>query len=83
MDKLIAAFNSVALASLADAVDLVCGKRGYMDCSIKPRINDKRFCGPAATVLAFVLGQLKTRSTAKKLAVTADAAPASVAQVKQ
>jgi regulator of RNase E activity RraA len=51
MKNLIAGFNLVALASIADAVDLVCGKRGYMDCSIKPRINEKRMCGPAATVL--------------------------------
>jgi regulator of RNase E activity RraA len=51
MKNLIAGFNLVALASVADAVDLVCGKRGYMDCSIKPRINEKRMCGPAATVL--------------------------------
>jgi 4-hydroxy-4-methyl-2-oxoglutarate aldolase len=41
----------VAVASVADAVDKVCGKRGYMDATIKPRINDKRVVGPAATVL--------------------------------
>jgi regulator of RNase E activity RraA len=53
MDKLalIAAFNLVAVASVADAVDKVCGHRGYMDSCIKPRIDDKRICGPAATVL--------------------------------
>ncbi len=51
MNKLIEGFQSVAIASVADAVDLVCGKRGYMDASIKPRINDKRVVGPAATVL--------------------------------
>lgn len=44
-------FEAVAVASVADAVDKVCGKRGYMDASIKPRINDKRVVGPAATVL--------------------------------
>lgn len=48
---LIERFNKVAVASAADAVDNVCGKRGYMDSTIKPRINDQRICGPAATVL--------------------------------
>lgn len=51
MKDLIEGFQSVAVASVADAVDKVCGKRGYMDASIKPRINDKRVVGPAATVL--------------------------------
>ena len=50
-NELIQAFGQVAIASVADAVDKVCGKRGYMDSYIKPRINDKRICGPAATVL--------------------------------
>ncbi len=51
MNDLIDAFSKVAVASVADAVDKVCGKRGYMASAIKPRINDKRICGPAATVL--------------------------------
>jgi regulator of RNase E activity RraA len=51
MKDIIEAFGTVAVASVADAVDKVCGKRGYMDSSIKPRINDKRVVGPAATVL--------------------------------
>ncbi len=51
MKNIIEAFNSVAVASVADAVDKVCGHRGYMDCVIKPQINDKRICGSAATVL--------------------------------
>lgn len=51
MQDLIDGFNKVAVASVADAVDKVCGKRGYMASAIKPRINDKRICGPAATVL--------------------------------
>lgn len=51
LKELIDGFNQVAVASVADAVDKVCGKRGYMDTPIKPRINDKRICGPAATVL--------------------------------
>lgn len=51
MNDLIAGFSAVAIASVADAVDKLTGKRGYMDASIKPRINDKRICGPAATIL--------------------------------
>ena len=41
----------VATASVADAVDKLAGKRGYMDESIKPRINDKKVDGPTVTVL--------------------------------
>ena len=51
MKELIDAFGQVAVASVADAVDKVCGHRGYLDSVIKPRINDRRICGPAATVL--------------------------------
>ncbi len=51
MNDLIEGFNAVAVASVSDAVDKICGKRGFMDSTIKPRINDKRICGPAATVL--------------------------------
>jgi 4-hydroxy-4-methyl-2-oxoglutarate aldolase len=51
MNNIIQAFGEVAIASVADAVDKVCGHRGYMNSTIKPRINDKRICGPAATVL--------------------------------
>lgn len=51
MKELIDAFRQVAVASVADAVDKVCGRRGYLDSVIKPRINDQRICGPAATVL--------------------------------
>jgi len=51
MNTLTNEFNKVAVASVADAVDKVCGQRGYMASCIKPRINDQRICGPAATVL--------------------------------
>jgi len=51
MNDIIEGLRTVAVASVADAVDKVCGKRGYMDSTIKPRINDKRVVGPAATVL--------------------------------
>jgi 4-hydroxy-4-methyl-2-oxoglutarate aldolase len=49
--SLIEAFGKVAVASVADAVDKVCGRRGYLEAAIKPRINEQRICGPAATVL--------------------------------
>jgi regulator of RNase E activity RraA len=40
----------VASASVADAVDQIVGKRGYMDYTIKPRINEKKVVGPAVTI---------------------------------
>lgn len=51
LNQMIEEFGKVATASVADAVDKVAGVRGYMSHEIKPRINDKRICGPAATVL--------------------------------
>jgi 4-hydroxy-4-methyl-2-oxoglutarate aldolase len=51
LQTLIERFGRVAVASVADAVDKVCGRRGYLDSVIKPRINEARICGPAATVL--------------------------------
>lgn len=44
-------FRSVSTASVADAVELVTGKSGYMDHSIKNRINEQKIVGPAVTVL--------------------------------
>lgn len=58
LEQLIAGFGQVAVASVADAVDKVCGQRGYMSSGIKPRINDKRICGPAATVLEAATDEL-------------------------
>ncbi len=51
LQTLVEAFKEVATASVADAVDKLAGKRGYMDQRIKPRINDKKVVGPAVTVL--------------------------------
>ena len=51
IQALVAGSMKVATASVADAVDKLAGKRGYMDESIKPRINDKKVVGPAVTVL--------------------------------
>ncbi|WP_347558206.1 RraA family protein [Robbsia sp. KACC 23696] len=51
MQALLDGFDKVATASVADAVDQICGTRGFMDQSIKPRINEKRIVGPAVTVL--------------------------------
>lgn len=43
-------FRTVATASVADAVDQVTGRRGYMQHELKPRINDAKIVGPAVTV---------------------------------
>lgn len=43
-------FRLVTTASVADAVDLVAGKTGYMDFTVKNRINDQKIVGPAVTV---------------------------------
>ena len=51
LEALIKGFGGVATASVADSVDKLCGKRGYMDHELRPRINDKRIIGPAVTVL--------------------------------
>ena len=51
LHDIVKGFREVATASVADAVDKLAGKRGYMDHPIKPRINDKRVVGPAVTVL--------------------------------
>jgi 4-hydroxy-4-methyl-2-oxoglutarate aldolase len=51
ISELIDGFYKVATASVADAVDQIAGHRGFMDQSIKPRINDKKIVGPAVTIL--------------------------------
>ena len=48
--KIIEGFKGVATASVADAVDKIAGRRGYMDEAIKPRINENKIVGPAVTV---------------------------------
>lgn len=47
---IIEGFMLVATASVADAVDKIAGRRGYMDHAIKPRINDRKIVGPAVTI---------------------------------
>lgn len=49
-EPVLAAFRTVATASVADAVDQVTGRRGYLDHDIKPRVNEKKVVGPAVTV---------------------------------
>lgn len=49
--ELLEGYAAVATASVADAVDKVCGRRGYMEHALKPRINERRIVGPAVTVL--------------------------------
>ena len=48
--KTIEGFMHVATASVADAVDKIAGRRGYMDHQIKPRINERKIVGPAVTI---------------------------------
>lgn len=43
-------FRFISTASVADAVDQVAGRTGYMDYEIKARINDRKVLGPAVTV---------------------------------
>lgn len=49
-EHVIAQFHTISTASVADAVDLIVGRRGYLDHAVKPRINDKKVVGPAVTV---------------------------------
>lgn len=52
MDQgLLDGFRTVAIASVADALDKATGRRGYMAHEIKNRINARRLVGPAVTVL--------------------------------
>jgi regulator of RNase E activity RraA len=44
-------FRKVAIASVADAVDKIAGRGGYLSHEIRPRINEKRVVGPAVTIL--------------------------------
>jgi regulator of RNase E activity RraA len=44
-------FRSVAIASVADAIDKVTGRRGYLHHSVKNQINRQRMVGPAVTTL--------------------------------
>lgn len=48
--ELIERMRFVATASIADAVDQVVGRRGYMDFEVRPRINERKIVGPAVTV---------------------------------
>ena len=49
-EQVLEGFRKVSTASIADAIEIVTGQRGYMHHSIKPRINDKKIVGPAVTV---------------------------------
>jgi 4-hydroxy-4-methyl-2-oxoglutarate aldolase len=52
MDKnLIEGFRRVATATVADVVDSICGRRGYLESVISPRTSERRIAGPAVTVL--------------------------------
>lgn len=51
LEQLIEGYRKVATASVADAVDKISGKRGFLDYEIKPRVNGRKIVGPAITVL--------------------------------
>lgn len=51
LEELVAGFRGVATASVADAVDKITGKTGFMDETMKPRINERKIVGPAVTIL--------------------------------
>ena len=50
-EDLVAGFREVATASVADAVDKVAGRTGFLPAGVKPRINEKKIVGPAVTIL--------------------------------
>lgn len=51
MDRnLIEGFRRVATASVADAVDKICGRRGYLGSQIVQRTGRRKIAGPAVTV---------------------------------
>lgn len=50
LQDLIAGFRNVATASVADAVDKIAGRTGFLN-GIQPRINERKIVGPAVTVL--------------------------------
>ena len=51
LDALVAGFRKTATASVADAVDKIAGRTGFLHSDFKPRINEKKIVGPAVTVL--------------------------------
>jgi hypothetical protein len=74
---------AAALRQGIAAVGAIAGTLGVTGIFSDAHLNQATaLVGPIATVLAIVWGQLETRSKAKKLTITAAAAPNSVAQVK-
>ncbi|MBU2487741.1 MAG: RraA family protein [Alphaproteobacteria bacterium] len=57
LDELIAGFRGAATASVADAVDKVAGKTGFLPEAFKPRINERKIVGPAVTILEGPTGE--------------------------
>jgi 4-hydroxy-4-methyl-2-oxoglutarate aldolase len=73
---IIEGFRTVAIASLADAIDKVSGRRGYLHHTVKNRINAKRMVGPAVTTLHAKSNEFLPPSLA--LDLIEDSAPGSV-----
>lgn len=48
---IVESFRRVAIASVADAVEKVCGKKGHLGMGINPITSSKKIAGIAATVL--------------------------------
>lgn len=57
-EEILKGFMQVTTASVADAVDRVVGRRGYMDQAIKPKVNEKKIVGPAVTILEEPTGEI-------------------------
>ena len=51
LEELVEGFRGTAIASVADAVDKIAGKPGFLNHLIRPRINEHKIVGPAVTVL--------------------------------
>lgn len=51
LEELVAGFREAATASVADAVNSIAGKPGFLNHEIRPRINETKIVGPAVTVL--------------------------------
>ncbi|NKC31532.1 RraA family protein [Falsiroseomonas selenitidurans] len=74
--EIIEGFRSVAIASVADAIDKVAGRRGYLHHKVKNQINQKRMVGPAVTTLHAPTHEFLPPS--KALDLIEDSAPGSV-----
>ena len=74
---------AAALRQAVAAIGAIAGTLGFNGIFTDAHLNQATsLAGPIAAVVAIIWGQLATRSKAKKLTITAAAAPNSVATVK-